>query len=105
MENCISYSARGKSIKFSTKLEFGDLTDEQVAVKVYLAVSFDRDDKLENGEIPCSLSDEEQRHMTDAEKKDWECITKIEFVDYTCNKKLSMQRMSDIQGKYKVDSF
>ena len=104
MKNSISYFTGGKRFTFSTNLIFENQTDEQIAAKVFLEVSFDRDTRLRNKEIPISSSVEELQHMTNAEKMEWQCITKIEFIDYACKKKLSMHNMSDIQGSFIVES-
>ena len=104
MKNSISYFAGGKKFIIPTQLTFENRTDEQIAVKVFQKVSFDRDTRLMNEEIPHSISAEELQGMTEEEKMEWSCITKIEFIDYVCRKKLSMHHMSDIQGKFKVES-
>lgn len=103
MENSISYFAGGKQFNFFTPLKFGDQTDEQIAVKVFILVSADRNTRLKNGEIPISLSDKEKQSMTDAEIAEWYFTSNIEFVDYACKKKLLMHHMSDIQGYFKVE--
>lgn len=105
MGNSISYSAGGKILNFLTPLDFGKLTNAQVATKVFIEVSFDRDSRLMKGEIPTTLTDEEKTHMTDADILEWLCVTNIEFIDYTCKKKMSFTHMSDYIDKVKVESF
>ena len=103
MENSISYFAGGKRFKFTTPIMFGDLTNEQIAIKVYLDVSFDRNTRLLNKEIPNSLTDEEKSHMNDDDIFEWLCINHIEFVDYISKKKFTMHHMSDFQWNFRVD--
>lgn len=103
MENSISYCAGGKKFKFVTQLKFGELSNEQIAVKVFLSVSFDRDSRLLKGEIPISLSEEETQHMTDADLLEWKLTTNIEFVDYISKKRFFMHLMSDFLGNFKVE--
>ena len=82
MENSISYFAGGRQFNLFTQLKFGNLTDEQIAVKVFIIVSADRNTRLKNGEIPISLSDKDKQSMTDAEISEWYFRSSIEFVDY-----------------------
>ena len=105
MCNYISYCAGGKQFEFVTPLSFDSLSNEQIAIKVFLSVSFDRDTRLLKGEIPTSLSNEEAQSMTDADKWEWRCTTNLVFVDNICRKKLSMNHMSDFQRNFKVEEF
>ena len=104
MENVISYVASGETHTFSTSLSFHDyVNNDSVARKLYLEVAFDRDDKLINGIIRIKLTEQEENEMGEEDIFEWHRISHIEFFDYTCMKKMSMEHMSDFQGKYTVE--
>lgn len=102
MENFISYTAGGERFQFATPLTFSNLSDTQVAIKVYLEISRDRDSKLIEGRIRLDLTSEEKRQMTDEAILEWRRISNILFVDEICNKQLCMGHMSDFQGNFHV---
>lgn len=104
MGNVISYVAGGETHRFPTQLSFHDYeNDDSVARKLYLEVASDRDDKLTKGIIRRNLTEQEENEMGEEDIFEWHRISHIEFFDYVCMKKMSMNHMSDFQDKYTVE--
>ncbi len=105
MESYISYVAGGQTYKFSTPLSFNETGDDYnaIAIKVYLAVSDDRADKLEKGLIQKVLSEKEKAQLDDSTISELGKTSDIEFFDANANKKLKMKHMSDFMGNYVIE--
>jgi len=105
MESYISYVSGGQTYKIPTSLSFNEKGDDDntIAIKVYLAVSGDRTDKLENGLIQKVLSEQEKAQLDDSAILEWYKTSDIEFFDANANKKLKMKHMSDFMGNYEIE--
>lgn len=102
--NQIKYKAGGKAHEITTQLSFLNFEENIIARKVFIEILEDSSEKLKTGEIPSSSSIEEMKVMTPEEIEDWRYISDIEFVDFTVNKRLKMNRMTDHINNYKIEN-
>ena len=102
--NQIKYKAGGKVHEITTQLSFLNFEENIIARKVFIEILEDSSEKLKTGEIPSSSSIEEMKVMTPEEIEDWRYISDIEFVDFTVNKRLKMNRMTDHINNYKIEN-
>lgn len=100
MGNYIVYKTFGREYQFTTNISFSDQDDSYTAVRVYLEVANDRDYRL----INLLYNKEQENNMTKDVSDDYEKITDIVFTDVISKKKLTMKYMSDLFGRYQVES-